>query len=177
MRPGCCCTTRLRHTEGQGLHSQPSNSPSPTSIHTCISISSTIQYYPEICRRYSAPPNPSVTIICFRYRSTEPAMAAPASIGHSRIRYCKCRARLGPGAALGGVRWSHGAGSPSVATCPQPRMEHWSTLHTLLQVGIIAHCMALSSRQCDSSVFANSWNRIVLFGLQYSEKFQKQIDR
>ena len=124
MRPGCCCTTRLRHTEGQGLHSQPSNSPSPTSIHTCISISSTIRYYPEICRRYSAPPNPSVTIICFRYRSTEPAMAAPASIGHSRIRYCKCRARLGPGAALGGVRWSHGAGSPSVATCPQPRMEH-----------------------------------------------------
>ena len=59
----------LLHTEGQGLHSQPSNLPSPTSIYTCISSSSTIRYYPEICRRYSAPPNPSVAIICFRYRS------------------------------------------------------------------------------------------------------------
>ena len=120
MRPGCCCTPKAKVS----TLSQATCHLQPTFILILISISSTIRYYPEICRRYSAPTNPSVTIICFRYRSTEPAMAAPASIGHSRIRYCKCRARLGPGPALGGVRWSHGAGSPSVATCPQPRMEH-----------------------------------------------------
>ena len=126
----------LLHTEGQGLHSQPSNLPSPTNIHTYtyISISSTIRYYPEICRRYSAPTNPSVTIICFRYRSTEPAMAAPASIGHSRIRYCKCRARLGPGAGRSPlVSWSRISVSGHMPPAEDgARCTHcfrWASLH------------------------------------------------
>ena len=103
MRPGCCCTPKAKvSTLSQATHHLQ-----PAYLYTCIFISSAIRYYPEICRRYSAPTNPSVTIICFRYRSTEPAMAAPASIGHSRIRYCKCRARLGPGAGRSPlVSWS-----------------------------------------------------------------------
>ena len=124
MRPGCCCTTRLRHTEGQGLHSQPSSSPSPTSIHTCISTSSTIRYYPEMCRRYySAPADPSATIICFRYRSSR---ARHGSAGIYRTLEDKI---LQVQSSAWAGRWAESAGlmeprSPSVATCPQPRMEH-----------------------------------------------------
>ena len=63
----------------------------------------------------------------------EPAMAAPASIGHSRIRYCKCRARLGPGAGRSPlVSWSR-----DLRQWPHAPSRGWSTLHTLLQVGIV----------------------------------------
>ena len=150
MRPGCCCCTPKAKVS---TLSQATHHLQPAYLYTCISISSAIRYYPEICRRYSAPTNPSVTIICFRYRSTEPAMAAPASIGHSRIRYCKCRARLGPGAGRSPlVSWSR-----DLRQWPHAPSRGWSTLHTLLQVGIIAHCMALSSRQC-----AKQWHLMCL---------------
>ena len=65
MRPGCCCTPKAKVS----TLSQATSHLQPAYLYTCISISSTIRYYPEICRRYSAPPNPSVAIICFRYRS------------------------------------------------------------------------------------------------------------
>ena len=121
MRPGCCCTTRLRHTEGQGLHSQPSNSPSPTSIHTCISISSAIRYYPVICRTYS------YLSICDHYLfQISEYRARHGSAGIYRTLEDKI---LQVQSSAWAGRWAESAGlmepgSPSVATCPQPRMEH-----------------------------------------------------
>ena len=143
----------LLHTEGQGLHSQPSNLRSPTSIYTCISSSSTIRYYPEICRRYSAPPNPSVAIICFRYRS---ARARHDSAGIYRTLEDKI---LQVQSSAWAGRWAESAGlmEPDLRQWPHAPSRGWSTLHTLLQVGIIAHCMALSSRQC-----AKQWHLMCL---------------
>ena len=145
MRPGCCCTTRLRHTEGQGLHSQPSSLPSPTSIHTCISTSSTIRYYPEMCRRYSAPTDPSATIICFRYRSSR---ARHGSAGIYRTLEDKI---LQVQSSAWAGRWAESAGlmeprSPSVATCPQPRMEH--AAHTASGGHRVRYSVPLYSLQC-----------------------------
>ena len=132
----------LLHTEGQGLHSQPSNLPSPTSIHTCISISSTIRYYPVICRTYS------YLSICGHYLfQISEYRARHGSAGIYRTLEDKI---LQVQSSAWAGRWAESAGlmEPDLRQWPHAPSRGWSTLHTLLQVGIIAHCMALSSRQC-----------------------------
>ena len=163
MRPGCCCTTRLRHTEGQGLHSQPSNLPSPTSIYTCISSSSTIRYYPEICRRYSAPTNPSVTIICFRYRS---ARARHGSAGIYRTLEDKI---LQVQSSAWAWRWAESAGlmEPDLRQWPHAPSRGWSTLHTLLQVGVVLQWDTLQSSTCLTAFHVCGNNVVNVIRLDY----------
>ena len=129
MRPGCCCTPKAKvSTLSQATsHLQPTFilvSPSPPQS--------------DITRRYVGD-TPLLPIHLWPLFVSdigvpEPAMAAPASIGHSRIRYCKCRARLGPGAGRSPlVSWSRISVSGHMPPAEDgARCTHcfrWASLH------------------------------------------------